>query len=439
MVSSWSTEKNNVILAVPIVSGIISMMGSTTIVVMMLRSIDRRLSSTYGRLVFGMSCMDIMQSLAYCLSTLPSPIDSDLPWASYGTTLTCSIQGGFLFTGGIGTTIYYCSLCIYYALRISKRDITESTIKNKVEPFLHFIPLMYSITVATFLGVTKNFNNAGPVCWISPLPRKCLEIEDVGCIRGKNAYRYRIIFQVIPIIIVFFIILICVIILISTVDRQARRMERYQPNGSNLHLGGGTQQNTNRPSISSPRISSMIQHREATKIQGLFYIGAYFCTFIFPLIHQLIYVFSGHFYYALLILQNITAPLQGFFNFIVYIRPHVKEFSIDYPDMTYFHVFLKAIQSKGDEHHRRPRRRRSLADKLRDPDTNQRGLTSREIHLQQTAKQVAATSYEYNDVEQDADNQDNQIASQKKASEENDKTCQDTKICTESSSSSLFY
>jgi len=409
------SNRDNVALAVPIVSGILSIMGSTIIVAMMLRSIDRRLSSTYGRLVFGMSCMDILQSLAYCLSTLPSPKDSDLQWGTYGTTLTCSIQGWFLFTGGIGTTIYYCSLCIYYVLRIAKRDITEITIKNKVEPILHFIPMVYSITVGAFLGVTKHFNTAGTVCWIAPSPRDCLRVDDMECIRGKNAYRYRLIFQAIPVIIIFFIILTCMIILICTVDRQANRMERYQPNGSIV--------NQRRQSFSSPRAFSMIQQKEDTKIQGLLYIGAYFCTFLFPLIFQLTYMFSGHVIYILLVFQNITSPLQGFLNFIVYIRPHVKEFSMDYPEMSYFHIFLKAIQSKGDEQHRRPtRRRRSLTDRLRDPYYSKRGLTSREIHFQQ----LAVTAVDSNDVEKDGANQDNQVDSLKIDCNERNSTCHAT-------------
>jgi len=418
-------SRDYVVFALPVVSGFLSIMGSITIVVMMLRSIGRRLSSTYGRLVFGMSCMDIMQSLAYCLSTLPSPKDTNARWPSYGTTLTCSIQGWFLFTGGIGTTIYYCSLCIYYVLMIAKRDITESTIKNKVEPILHFIPLMYSITTGIFLGVTKHFNYAGMVCWIAPLPLNCLEfdeVDEVECIRGKNAYRYRIMLQGAPIIIAFFIIFICMIILISTVGRQANRMERYLPNGSNVPATGSVQQNTIRGSLPIPMVSSMIQQREDTKMQGLLYIGSYCCTYTFPLIHQIVYITTDQSYYVLLILQNITTPLQGFFNFIVYIRPHIKEFSIDYPDLSFSHVFLKAIQSKGDEHHRRPRRRRSLATRLRDPNYSRRGLTSREIYLQQSAKQLSAMSNEGKDIEKGASKKDCQIAPRKRASEESENT-----------------
>jgi len=397
----WSESRYNLAWALPICSGFLSIIGSTSIVVMMLRSTNKRLSVTYGRLVFGMSCMDIIQSLAYCFSTIPSPSDSDTHWSSYGTTLTCSIQGWFLFTGGVGTTLYYCSLCIYYVLMIAKRDITESTIKNKVEPFLHFIPLAYSITVGFFLGVTKHFNNAGTVCWIASLPRDCLQLEDVECIRGKNAYRYRLLLQATPVIIVFFIIITCMIILICAVDKQVKRMEKYEP----------VQENRLQGSL-SPRTSAMIQQREDTKVQGLLYIGAFFCTFLFPLIHQLTYILSGHLYYILFILQNIFSPLQGFFNFIVYIRPHIKELSKDYPDMSFFQVFMKAMQSKGDEHNRRPRRRRSMTERLRDPNYNQRGLTSREIYLQQTTQQGAAT-FHFNNVDKDTTNRDSQIASQK--------------------------
>merc|ERR1719469_727718 len=95
-----------VIFFIPIFSGSLSLIGSTTLVVMHLCSRKTRLSSTYGRLIFGMSLMDVFQSLAFCFSSMPSPGNPDDRWPNYGTTFTCTIQGFCLFTGGIGTTLY---------------------------------------------------------------------------------------------------------------------------------------------------------------------------------------------------------------------------------------------------------------------------------------------------------------------------------------------
>ena len=111
-------------------------------------------------------------SEAYCLSTFPSPEGSSPTWPNFGTTATCSIQGWLLFTGGIGTTLYSGSLSIYYILTV-KRRISDYILKRKVEPFLHAVPLLYSIGIGTFLGATQNFNNAGPVCWIAPYSEEC--------------------------------------------------------------------------------------------------------------------------------------------------------------------------------------------------------------------------------------------------------------------------
>jgi len=307
--------------------------GSMTIVVMLLRSRKIRLSSTYGRLMLGMSVTDTMQSLAYCFSTIPSPRDIGIRWPTYGTAFTCSLQGWFLFSGGTATTIYYGALCIYYVLVVTTR-MKESSIKKKVEPYLHLVPLLYSITIGTFLGVTKHFNNAGSICWISPHPHDCRSGE-VECTRGKNALFYRFMFQAIPIFVIFFIIFTCMVILICKVGKETKRMEQNY--------------DAKNKSLASSTVSAMMKQRKKQKIQGLLYIAAYFITFIFPILFQAIYISTGRFYFTLFVLQQIFSPAQGIFNFMVYIRPILKTVQKTHSEISFFQALLKAIQSKGEE------------------------------------------------------------------------------------------
>merc|ERR1712150_39881 len=68
--------------------------------------------------------------------------------------------------------------------------------------------------------------------------------------------------------------------------------------------------------------------------QALLYSLAFFLTFSFPIINALLYAptkekeDTERHVAALLILRSIFYPLQGFFNFIFYIRPgvnHIRE------------------------------------------------------------------------------------------------------------------
>merc|ERR1739836_86769 len=63
--------------------------------------------------------------------------------------------------------------------------------------------------------------------------------------------------------------------------------------------------------------------RETTS-QGMLYIGVYFLTFIFAIINQLHIIITGKVIWQLFLLQQATAPAQGFFNFLVFIRPQVS-------------------------------------------------------------------------------------------------------------------
>ena len=82
--------------------------------------------------------------------------------------------------------------------------------------------------------------------------------------------------------------------------------------------------------------------------RALAYTLAFFLTFLFPIIistRTLIGYESGP---ALSILARMLFPLQGFFNFLVFIHPkvlHAKRRSRE--NITWFGAFKKAIQSRG--------------------------------------------------------------------------------------------
>ena len=53
----------------------------------------------------------------------------------------------------------------------------EIKIKKRVEPFLHAVPIIYSLTVSIYILSIGYFNPTGPACWIEA-PQD-IEIEDI--------------------------------------------------------------------------------------------------------------------------------------------------------------------------------------------------------------------------------------------------------------------
>jgi len=232
----YSITELNLSFALPIVTSFLSLSGSVTILFILLRKKRGRLSSTYERLMYGMSCMNVLSSSANSLATLPSPAD-DPYYDAYGkyyqrfpgmgTTATCTAQGFLFHFGQIGTTLYYCTLSIYYVLivRIMCRScIKEGSIQRRIEPILHGIPILYSLSTSIFLALTGNFNNATSVCWISPYPFTCRK-DPSTCTRGRHALLYRWIFSGIPVILIFFIILTCMFLLINALRKRDHRKQ----------------------------------------------------------------------------------------------------------------------------------------------------------------------------------------------------------------------
>jgi hypothetical protein len=180
------------IAIVPKFTGTISVLSSSVMVYMILRS-DIKLGTPFRRLIFAMCIIDIIQSGLAILSTWPSPHDTPGIWGALGNRTSCSITG-FLFTYVSNVAqLYMCSLCVHY-LYFVQYNIRQGTFRRKIEPFLHIIPNFFSLSIAGYLLMTKHINQADVVCWIAPEPYNCINDQDIECSRGEQSYLYRWIF-----------------------------------------------------------------------------------------------------------------------------------------------------------------------------------------------------------------------------------------------------
>jgi len=269
-------------------TGSLSILGSSAIIYIILSVRTRKLAKPKNRFMLMMSVFDVLQSTAIVVATAAIPRGSGL-YGAMGNQATCTAQSIFMGLG-LSVPLYNSSLNLFYLLTI-RYNMTAARFSAKLEPLLHafsiLIPLSSAVTF-TALGYAK------------PAATTCLYPGEISP---------RIGFTVI-IVISFLFCIFSMGSICWSVMRQANRISRYKY---------GTTQ-TNRGTI--------LEKEEMIK-QALLYSLAFLLTFIFPTIQAAILM--GKPGTAVPLLDSLSAtfyPLQGFYNFVFYVRPgvhHVRE------------------------------------------------------------------------------------------------------------------
>ncbi len=229
-------------------SGSISIMSSALLIVHVLRS-HQGLSTTYHRLILGLSVADILYSSAnYLLNSFMVPMEMAylIPGAQ-GNVKTCAAQGFFTVIGFFISAYYNCSICFYY-LAIIKYNKSDAYIAKKLERWFHGIPIMVVLMIGFLILAVKGYNawGTGGRCFFQPNnPPHCIgygdgEIVDgfsIPCGRGNafyNNYESWIIFLALisppPIVIVT-----TMVMMYRTVVKIERKAARYGVRALRLH------------------------------------------------------------------------------------------------------------------------------------------------------------------------------------------------------------
>jgi len=332
-------------------SGVISTLGSILIILVLLRS-PKKLGSTYRRLVFGMSCMDILHSLVYVAAGLPVP-DDELIWRSnnaIGNIATCNVQGFMNYTGLMGSVFYDCMLSIYFIMVVvySKR---EDFFQKRIEPLFHAISVLFPSGIGIFLLVTKYFNGVGIVCWIASYPAECEFDPQTKCTRGEHATRFKYYFQYGPLALIALIFFACMIRLSCFITKQFKKMKTYGANEFKANVKKKKKNMQSKPSlsgVSTQRVKRTINAKKSrneikqTFTQAMLYISAMVLTLSFPVLRLL----TKEIEWTVLALQNFFLPLLGFFNFFIFIRPRIVVIMESKPELSHFQAIIIAITTR---------------------------------------------------------------------------------------------
>ena len=253
------------------------------------------------RILVGMSCIDILSSFAWFLSTWAVPKGNFA--LSAGNRGTCNFQG-FLLQLAIGAPLYNCSLALFYLLIIKFRwtDIMLASIEWWVHGFI----LTFSIGTSILLLPLEQYNHIGAVCWIIGDPAECgnssFQSSDVPCERGNHAWLYGVLLFYGPLWVCVLACSTCMGVICWEVKRTMKRLNRYSINGRMHHSLGRSE-------------------AESTKVatQAILYSISFLITWMPSTLWSIAHWFNWEAYW-LDYMASFCEPLQGFWNFAIFVR-----------------------------------------------------------------------------------------------------------------------
>lgn len=297
-----------------------SLLGSISILRDVLKD-SRKRRQIYPQLVMAMSVGDICSSIAWFMSTWPLPaqeygFDSDVYGAS-GTAGTCATQG-FLLQLGFTGIFYNASLCVYYMVVIVYRMRDSQLQRYK----FHVPPVVIGLALA--LAGLPHYTSILVACHIPPPPI------------AVNQTLLNV-FVLIPIATVMVLCTGSMVFIYYHVWKQDRAANRWRLGERTSSMNDDDPPNQ-LPGFSFSRIVTILLGKNGSsqqerprnrlsasvKYQAALYVTAFLLTW--PIYFWGVYrydkLYKNFPFWAVTL---CLAPLQGFWNAIVYFRVRIAE------------------------------------------------------------------------------------------------------------------
>jgi len=340
------------------ISGSLSILGSFIIIFVILRGGQTKLSRLQNRLLLGSSSIDMLYSLALGLSFIPSPQLDDCSLGK-GNASSCTAQGFFL-TLGLAVPGYTAMLSMYYLVTVVYNK-TEEMISQKFELFMHAYAVLPAL-ICAIIGASKSyfFNQVGQ-CWIED---PCLSSKECDGWDAFGKGGWLVLASGIWVGINSLVCSLCMITIYCKINGRAKAMRRY------LFA-----------QASAPPSRMEIAAKESAK-QGILYISAFLFTYSWSGISLLLQsIDRDRPSPTLYILTAVFLPLQGFWNFLTYIRPRFVKLQQEDESLSFVATLKMIIFAKDHTEamrqqicQRRQQRRRSIRFDLIIKDTTGAGI-----------------------------------------------------------------
>lgn len=384
------------------ISSVMSCLGSSIIIFMILRGGQERLCKMHNRLLLVMSIFDVIRSVAISLAAIPM-----------SNTLACTVQGASIHLGFIVPS-YNAMLCIYYVCVIEKNMPDHDIILY--ERYMHCFAIIPSVITAVIALATEMFNGNEFFCWLgertddnADLPAAGMDgAVDMGADAGTDAdadidsgdINYLLLFLrasvVFILVINFLVIAISMKKVVRAVSEREKKMKAYQFRRTRPSPRSGQATRRN--------FSNLSRNNADTKRQAFMYIVGFCLTYTFLIINIILKTFIGmDVPFPLLALQAVLLPSEGIWNFIAYFRPRYNIISRNQLGKNVFQIFYLTIMSKPQVH--RSSKRRSPRSRARE-STRSKSRTPRKLLLKTKKKEKVKKQNTVSnvDVNYDTDN-----------------------------------
>ena len=335
-----------ILIATPFVTGLLSSLGSITILYTLMRNKIRhkKTQSVKSRILACICFADALHSLLYSTWTMWIPSEDKYPFETipgvYGNRASCRARGFLMQVLGNMRQSYSGALALYFVLSL-RCNLSETAISKKYEPFMHLWAIIFPISTAfTYFGL-ELFNASGVGCWIAPYPYLCHLNEEVQCTRGENAYTYAWAFTGIPVVFMDIVIVVCMFLTYQSVkyayQRAQRPIERAAAAGF-IHPDD--------IEAAKRRYGGKIRQ---SGIQALLYSATYIFTHFFSFIPVAYEQNHGPARFWMLFLYFLLDPLHGFYNVAIFLRPTIHTIQQREKNGSFLHAVYLAI-FYNDEH-----------------------------------------------------------------------------------------
>ena len=103
-----------------------------------------------------------------------------------GNHISAVIFTAIMVFGIVGSQMYNLSLSVYY-LYLLKYNYRERKFRTCKEPYIHAVPILWSLVGLISCLATQSFNPATNMYFITPYPKGCRSNDEIECTRGEAA------------------------------------------------------------------------------------------------------------------------------------------------------------------------------------------------------------------------------------------------------------
>ena len=267
------------------------------------------------------------------------PIGTALVLGAVGNTMTCTLQGFFFIFGSTGTFLYNGALCVFYTATIAF-SVDGARYKRRFELVSHLVPIIVALSIAIYPLPLQMYNltEGSAWCTIKEYPYYCVTHDFAQnrpqCVRGREGIEdtvVRVIAGFLTIDLVF--ISACLILVCIKVYTQKRQLDAY------IRQTEAT--NTTDSRFIDSKLLELKSRNTMTRtvtLQSVAYVVALFLAYILPIMNAVNLIPPKPEYQIYKKMSLVFQPIQGFFNFLIFVGGKVAAASRRNPELSLYRI-----------------------------------------------------------------------------------------------------